>query len=156
METLTSQLSEFKKDEHYRYAAFLNWVNQKDQFTDVEIEEYIELALNDPNGLMAGSAVKALFICPQISESQFHLIKQKLPKFGDWTNKLIRREDLKKTIKNEKLTDDILKKCVEYSKEFKENVLIELIINRTDNAVIIEEFTKSDYGKRFEIWQTKS
>lgn len=152
-EILNRQYVEFQKGEdlnieHYRYATFLNWLNLKEYFTDVEIKNYIELALEDKDVLMAGAAVKELFTHSKISRSQFELIKQELPQFGNWTVKLIQREELKKSIENNKLTKDLVKQCINHSKQFNENILIELIIHKTNKMEIIEQFTKVDFGKK--------
>ncbi len=100
-EILDYQLAEFQKGEdrnteHYRYGTFRTWLRTKNHFTNREIEQFIELALNDPDQLMAGAAVKDLFTHPNISDEQFDLIKKELSKFGDWTLKLIQREELKR------------------------------------------------------------
>jgi len=126
----------------------LNWLWSKENLTNQEIENFIELALEDQHELMAGSAVKELFTFPQITANQFDLVKQQLPKFGDWTTKLISRETLKKKIQNESLTHDLIRECVEHTKEFKENVLVVLIINETENSEFVTQFTTDDYGKK--------
>lgn len=150
---LDHQYAEFRKGndrniEHYRYRSFSNWLSKKEKFTDSEIENFIELATEDNDQLMAGSAVKLLFSSPQISGDQFDLIRQKLPAFGDWTTKLIRREVLVRRIRKEKLTQNLVAESILYSREFKENILVRLIIEKTDDPDLIAEFTKSDYGKK--------
>jgi hypothetical protein len=152
-EILNDQFLEFQKGEdqnteHYRYGTFLNWLRGKENLTNQEIENFIELALEDEDELMAGSAVKELFTSPQITANQFDLVKQRLPKIGAWTTKLISREVLKKKIKNENLTNDLFRKCIIHTKEFDENVLVELIIKETENSDFITQFTTDDYGKK--------
>lgn len=100
-EILQNQLAEFEKGEdqnteHYRYGAFLYWFDQRNAFSDTEVEHYIELALNDPHELMAGSAIKELFTSSKITDTQYDLIKRELPKFGKWTTKLIQKEEIKR------------------------------------------------------------
>lgn len=152
-ETLTNQLSKFQKDgdqnsEHYRYGAFKSWLDHKTEFTSLEINQFIELALGDADQIMAGSAVKALFTHRNISDNQFNLIKTELPKFGDWTIKLIQREELKKRIEREPLTKGLVQSCINYRQAFKDNVLIELVIDEADEISIVDQFTANDFGKR--------
>lgn len=152
-EILTNQFSEFQKGEdqnteHYRYGTFKYWLSSKNQFTNLEIDQFIELALEDSDQLMAGSAVKELFTHPDISDYQFNLIKKELSKFGDWTIKLIQREELKKRIESENLTEELVQACINHRQVFNENVLIELIIDKADGIEIVDQFTEIDFGKR--------
>ena len=152
-DVLNLQFGEFLKGEdqnteHYRYGTFLHWLRSKKELTDLEINNYIELAIEDPNEFMAGSAMKELLTAPQITEKQFELVKSKLPQFGDWTKKLINRETLKKRILSEALTGELFEKCVKHAKEFKENALVELIIHKTNEMIFLSELSTNNYGKR--------
>ncbi len=153
LEIIKIQLDEFNKGndlnaEHYRYRTFINWLESKDAFTDIEIENYFKLASEDPDSLMAGSAVKELFISSKITNSQFELIKSKLPELGNWTKKLILRESLKRRILNEKLSKELVDQCIIYKKEFNDSLLIELIIKATNEVEFLIDFTNGDFGKR--------
>jgi hypothetical protein len=97
---------------------------------------------------MAGSAVKDLFTHPDISDIQFYSIKKELFKLGDWTIKLIQREELKKRIETEPLTKKLVQSCINHWQIFNENVLIELIIDKADAIEIVAQFTTNDFGKR--------
>ena len=152
-EILTDQFSEFQKGEdpnteHYRYGTFKHWLSLKNQFTNLEIERFIELALEDSDQLMAGSAAKDLFTHPNISDNQFDWIKTELSKFGAWTIKLIQREELKKRIEKETLTKELVQSCIKHRQVFNENVLIELVINKAGEIDIVDQFTTNDFGKR--------
>lgn len=151
IETLRKQFSEFQKGdrnrEHYRYATFVNWLNEKIGFSDLEIKQFIELAVEDSNQLMAGSAIKNLFIHSKISTAQSELIKNVLPEFGPWTNQFIQREELKKRVESENLTEELIKKCIDHREKFKENILIELIIKKSDKIETIAQFAQNGYGK---------
>ena len=152
-EILSDQLSKFQNDEdqnteHYRYGTFKHWLSLKNQFTELEIVQFIELALEDSDQLMSGSAVKDLFTHPKISDDQFNLIKTELSKFGDWTVKLIQREELKKKIESEPLTEKLVQWCIDHRQLFNENFLIELIINKADEIEIVDQFNTNDFGKR--------
>ena len=102
-EILKTQLAEFEKGydvniEHYRYATFLHWRREKEYFSDLEISHFIELALEDTDKTMSGSAVKELITSSKITNSQFHIIQKEFVKFGDWTEKVIQREILKRNL----------------------------------------------------------
>ncbi len=152
-EILINQFSEFQKGdsknaEHYRYGTFKYWLDPKNQFTNLEIEQFIELALEDSDQFMAGSALKELFTHPDISDHQFNLIKKELSKFGDWAIKLIQREELKKKIEREPLTKELVQACINHRQVFNENVLIELIIDKANGIEIVHQFTEKEFGQR--------
>jgi hypothetical protein len=151
-EILADQISEFQEGEdqnleHYRYGTFKSWLERKGEFTNSEISQFVELALEDSDQLMAGSAVKELFTHPNISDNQFILIKTLLPRFGNWTLKLIQREELKRRIENELLTEGLVRACIDYRQLFNENSLIELIIDKAEGIEILNLFTENDFGK---------
>ena len=98
---LEAQLHEFGKGEdpnpeHYRYASFLNWLKSKEQLTDLEIERYIDLAKEEPDQPMAGSAMRELVLFSQLTDEQFEFVKEQLSEFGGWTDKLIAKATLKR------------------------------------------------------------
>lgn len=152
-ETLNAQFDEFKRGEdenaeHYRYRTFRNWLSRKENFTDLEVENFLELAFEDADPLMASSAVKELFTSHRISDHQFDVIKEKLPAFGDWTTKLIGRETLLKRLRKEELSQDLIDECILFSKEFRDYILISIVIERTNDPEVISQFTNGDYGKK--------
>ena len=152
-EILNKQLAEYQIDqdqntEHYRYGTFKDLLSQKKHFTNLEISQFIGLIFEDSNELMAGSALKELFIHTGISDEQFDLIKIELSKFGDWTNKIIQREELKKKIESEDLSEHLINKCINHKNQFSENALIELIIDKANNIELIHQFSENDFGKR--------
>lgn len=152
-ETLLSQITEFEKGdeqstEHYRYASFQNWLEAKESLTNEEIENYIELALNDEDERMGGSAIKALFVSSKISDKQFDLLKVKLPQFGEWTEKLISREVLIRRLKSEELSEDLFNLCYKYKTDFNDNRLLIGIIKKTDNYEYLSMFENMEVGKK--------
>ena len=154
-ETLDAQFAECKRGEdwnteHYRYSMLRNWLSKKAEFTDSEVENFLELALEDDDQLMAGSAVKELFTSRGISDHQFDVIKEKLPVFGDWTTKLIRRETLLRRLRKEKWSQSLMNECVLFSKEFKDHILIRTIVERTDDLEVISHFANGNHGKKTE------
>ena len=150
---LEMQLKEFENSddentEHYRYAAFLNWLQNKDSLSLQEIKNYIELAINDEIETMGGSAIKELFKSSILNEEQYEYVKGRLHEFGEWTKKLISREDLLKEIQSEKITFDLFTKCWEHKMIFKENLLIEIILEKTENPEILEFIINTEISKK--------
>lgn len=150
---LSNQITVFEKGEdinaeHFRYASFQNWLEGKDKLTDKEINQYIELAHDDKDKLMAGSAMKDLFVSPKITERQFEIVKGKLPQFGDWTKKLITRSVLSKRLDNEQLSTELFDLCLAYNEEFRDNRLLFAIIEKTDNVEFLTKIMELEVGKR--------
>ena len=150
---LSNQITVFEKSDditadQFRFASFQNWLDGKEKLSDKEISNYLELALDDKDKLMAGSAVRDLFVSPKISERQFGIIKGKLPQFGDWTKKLITREVLSKRLNNEDLDAELFKLCLDYKEEFRDNRLLFSIIEKTDNTDFLQRITELEVGKR--------
>ena len=153
---LFQQLNEFENSddqntEHYRYAGFLNWLRNKDELTDKEVENYLELALEDHNEVMAGSAVKELFYSPLLTESQLAYTQNKFKLFGEWTLKHIQELELKKRFRSEELTPELIEACLEYSEVFKSSHFLREIIQRSEDSKVIEVFTSNDFGKKIRI-----
>lgn len=150
---LSSQVAEFEKGddqsaEHYRYTSFVNWLEGKEKLTDQEVSNYIELAHEDVDDRMSGLAMKNLFISPKISNEQFEMIKIKLPKFGEWTQKLISREVLIRRLNDEELTSELFSLCFDYKTEFNDNRLLIHIIQKTDNVDVLSLFSGLEIGKK--------
>lgn len=150
---LSQQLTEFKKGgdqniEHYRYASFVNWLDKKSKLTDQEVNHYLELAGEDVDVQMGGTAIKDLFVSPKITKQQFELIKSKLPEFGDWTKKLIAREVLIRRLNKEELTKELFNQCFKYKNEFNDNRLLILIIKKTNKLEILSLFLEVEIGKK--------
>jgi hypothetical protein len=60
---------------------------------------------------------------------------------------LIQREELKRRIENELLTEGLVRACIDYRQLFNENSLIELIIDKAEGIEILNLFTENDFGK---------
>jgi hypothetical protein len=152
-ETLGQQIIEFEKEkdknpEHYRFATFQKWLKEKDSRSNLEINQYLELAMEDADKLMAGNAVTNLFVSPIITDNQFETLTHKLQEFGDWTEKLITREVLSRRLQNEELSNNLFNLCYDYKKDFKDNRLLIAIIQKTDNPKYLSMFTDLDIGKK--------
>lgn len=152
-ETLSKQLADFEKGgdkgiEQYRYTSFQNWLEGKEKLTNIEVNNYVELANDDKDERMSGLAITDLFVSSKISNQQFDMIKLNLPEFGKWTFKLITREVLIRRIKNEELTSELFNLCYNYKKEYNDNRLLISIIKKTDNVEFLSLFAEIKIGKK--------
>lgn len=157
---LNDQIDEYKNGgdqnvEDYRYYTLMNWLESKKKLTEKEVHRFLTLAKEDPNTEMAGAAVKKLFTAPQLTEDQYETVKLCLPEFGEWTEKVIRREDLWRKLKNEKLTFDLYRICLKYKRKYNDNRMLVSIIEMTDNEEILMDFETNEVGKRIRTLANK-
>lgn len=137
-----------KNTEHFRYGCFLNFIKKHQEFSDLQIEQFIILAQQDDDNLMAGSALKTLFECGKLTSKQYESVKKELVNFGDWAIKLIEQHRLINTLSSNALTIELLKECFDFSKNYQTNILLEIIIDKTSDKDILEKFTTDDFGKK--------
>lgn len=147
--------SEEKIQENYRFTSFVNWLEQKDKLTDREIENFIELAMEDSNEHMAGSALKELIESPKISDKQFEHLKIQFSTFGDWTKKIVLKETLIRRLNNEPLTIELFEECLLYKTTFKDSRLLISIINHSEDMDILSRIIESPVGKRLKTMADK-
>ena len=147
--------SEEKVQENYRFTSFVNWLDSKDSITDRELENFVELAVEDQNEHMAGSALKELIESPKISDKQFAHLKIQFTTFGDWTKKVILRETLIRRLNNEPLSVELFEECLNYKTEFKDSRLLISIIQNTEDLDILSRFADSPVGKRIKTLADK-
>ena len=106
--------SDDKFTEHYRYRAFTDYLSSKSQLSDTEFENYLKLTLADEDPLMAGAAATDLFRKRiDLTEHQFHKLCKTLGHFGEWTNKVVIRQTLLRKLKQNKMTTDLFRECIE-------------------------------------------
>lgn len=101
LDKLKEQVAEYEKGEdlnteHYRYAAFKDNIDNQDSFDDEVLFNLLQLASQDEDPVMAGSVVVSLLRKKGLTDKQFHVVKEALMGFGDWTNKVIEREIAKR------------------------------------------------------------
>jgi hypothetical protein len=170
-EVLNAQIKAFESGtdqnpEHFRNASFLNWLKPKKSVTDEEIDQFLELAalelvteeedkLDETVELLAGSAVRTLFLSPIVSDTQFDSMKERLPAFGDWTKKLIAYEVLVRKLKSHPITPQVFKECLAYKLEFQDNRPLVLLIEQTENVDVLAKFENKGVGKRIKTLATK-
>ena len=141
--------------EFYRYNTFISWLNDKSVLTDNQIDQFLELAREDKDKIMAGKAVSELFTSSIITSSQFEILKAILPSFGDWTKKLITRETLTKKLASNELDMSTYQECLKYKKEFNDNRLLLLVINQSNSIAILSDFENNGCGKRIKTLANK-
>ncbi len=98
--------------EHYRYAAFREWLKASTSADDHSVSCYIELALSDGNSIMAGSALADLMDAAWLTDSQFASVAEQITKFGGWTSKRISRAALGRELRRMPLTGTLFEKCI--------------------------------------------
>lgn len=153
---LKSQIHEYGKGEdlnteHYRYRTFLRFMESKESLSDLEIEHFVELASEDGDRAMAGSAVKMLFFSPILSEKQYQYVKSKLAGFGEWTKKVIVKQDLLKRLDSEGITFELFLECWEYKVDFEDNSLVKSILEKTEDSRILKFIAESKISKKIKL-----
>ena len=91
---LLNQIKEFNKgedphSEHYRYKSFQNFIQRKENFSDSEISNYIELVELDIDQGMASSALAQLFVSKKLNPKQLKNVGNKLKTYGAWAEKIV-------------------------------------------------------------------
>lgn len=152
-ETLSKQITEFEKGdgknaEDFRNSTFKNWLKGKKKLTNKEVNNYIELAKDDTDDRLSGAAIKDLFVFSKISDEQFEMVKSRLPEFGEWTKKLIAREDLTRRLNKEELTSELFDACLKYKKMFNDNRLLISIIQSSEDVDVLSRFQQIEIGKK--------
>ena len=152
-ETIKNQLEKFNSGiddnlEHYRYASFLSWLEKKERLTNREIQNYIELAIEDSHKSMAGSAVKHLFESKKLEEHQYEYVKKRFSEFGEWTKKLISRQDLKKEIEHNSISRDLIEMYLVHNQKFKDNELIDLLLEKLEDVELAKVFERFNFPKK--------
>ncbi len=147
--------SEEKVQENYRFTSFVNWLNSKEKLSDRELENFVELAVEDSNEHMAGSALKELIESPKITDKQFEHLKIQFSTFGDWTKKVVLRETLIRRLNNEPLSLELFEECLDYKNTFEDSRLLVSIIQNTEDLDILSRFAESPVGKRIKTLADK-
>lgn len=160
-ETLfNEQLQEFENGddqniEHFRYYTFVNWLASKEKISNKEMHNYLTLAKEDKDQLMAGAAVRTFLESTVILDIQFEILKLELSKFGDWTKKPILYASLKKRLEKETITVELYEECLDYKNEFSDNRLLVMMIDKTDHQDILADFENNGSGKRIRTLASK-
>ncbi len=147
--------SEEKVQENYRFTSFVTWLDSKEKISDRELANFVELATEDSNEHMAGSAVKELIESPKITDKQFENLKIQFETFGDWTKKVVLRETLIRRLNNEELTVELFEECLGYKTDFEDSRLLTTIIKNTEDLDILSRFADSPVGKRIKTLADK-
>ncbi len=97
---------------------------------------------------MAGSAVKQLFTSSIINDSQFQLMSERLIEFGEWTQSLISRQNLIKSIEKHGVTDEVFQQYLAHKLKFTENYIMTLAIEATNNTDHLQTIINGAFGKK--------
>lgn len=142
------ELGEYESGELLRFDTFMTWLEKKKKFTQIQIDQLLELAKEDEDELMAGTVVRELFSSPFLTQAQFDYMLTILPSFGDWTTKMIRRQVLSRRIEKETITNELYQEALAYKNEFDDNRLLINIIRLTTDLLILADFQQNGCGKR--------
>ena len=102
---LDRQVKEFndgldEHSEHYRYAAFIRWVDGKESFTHDEISAFMILIREDSDPDMAESAAFRLLNHPRLTDNQFERLSGFIAEYADGPrSKLMARAVLLRRLK---------------------------------------------------------
>lgn len=153
------QFKEFKKAEDkntspFRLESFSNWLSCQKTLNITEIEQFLELAKEDKDQLMAGTALKALFVSEILSDNQFKFLKRKLPEFGEWTKKFIAFTDLNKRLEKG-VTPELYLDALSYKKQFRDSRPLVQVIKNTNDVEILSDFKTNGCGKQLRTMAEK-
>ena len=87
-----------------RYAVIMNWLDAQSEISQKQTEQFIEIALEDGDKILGGKSLVALLERPDLPPAQFDLVKHNLWRFGEWTKKVITKEELRRRLEKEELT----------------------------------------------------
>lgn len=158
-EAYLEQLQESKKSKdkelsEFRLESFNNWLSAQKALNVTEIEQFLELAKEDKDPLMAGTALKSLFVSEILSENQFKFLKRKLPEFGDWTKKFIAFTDLNKRLEKG-VNPELYLDALSYKKQFRDSRPLVEVIKNTDDVEILSDFETNGCGKQLRTMAQK-
>lgn len=139
----------------FRYDAFMKWLSAKNEVTDEELDHFIELAKDDHDQAMAGSATKELFVSSLISDDQFIILKAIMPHFGKWTKKIIWLEDLKRRISSQDINNELFAECLDYKMQYQDSRPLVSFIAKTENVELLSKFENENIGKRIRTMAEK-
>ena len=100
---LLAQVADYQKSghscfEHYRYGAFNKWIRETPKATNQDIQNYIKLALTDPDQIMGHSAIVDLLKVDWLSDNQFEMVSETLRSLGDWAEQEIEKNSLRRMV----------------------------------------------------------
>lgn len=106
LETLAQQYHTIQTDddqntEHYRYGTFRQYLVNNATLTDEQLNNYLQLIHADEDNMMASAAAQDLFALVHLTDAQFKKTCHEISRFdGEWTKRLITRQQLIRRIKN--------------------------------------------------------
>ena len=123
-----------KNIEHFRYNALKSYLANKSKLSDIEFDNYIKLTFNDNDNQMAGTATVDLFKTNTLTDVQFEKLCDAVRQFGEWTEKVIKRQRLLRRLRHKQLTNDLLIESIESD----DSIIQEYIIDIADISQLQE------------------
>jgi len=131
-----------------RFAILMDWLDNQKEISTKQTECFIEIALEDEDKILGGKSLAALLERVDISSTQFDLVKHNLWRFGSWTKKVITKEELRRRLENEELSQELLDLCMDYKNTYKDNRLSVMIIKKSQDEHILKSFLTNGSGKQ--------
>lgn len=131
-----------------RYSVLMSWLENQKVISQIHVEQFIEITLEDEDKILGGKSLAALLERQDLTASQFDLVKHTLWRFGSWTKKVINKEELRRRLVSEELTKELFDLCMEYKNEYKDNRLSVLIIKNSSDEEVLKSFLTNGSGKQ--------
>ena len=141
--------------EHYRYKTLSYFVDSKDNISDNELFNFLEIAINDTDTSMSSSAIVKLLEKDYLTDRQFERVSGSLSAFGDWTKKVIIKQKLVRRLKVEELTDKLFKESLLSSDKVVHTILLTLVEHDIDRleALIRKAANSKIRNQAVQVWK---
>lgn len=131
-ENLHDQLELFKtggdtNTEHYRYKTLIDFIESKSIISDVDLSNFLEIAISDADASMSSSAMERFLKKDYLTDKQFKMLSASLSDFGDWTEKVIARQKLIRRLKAEELTEELFRESLLSNDKVIHTILLSLV-----------------------------
>ena len=104
--------SDDRHPEHYRFASFGQFLRERSAVSDAELDRYVELAVLDPDKVMAGSALAELLAWPGLGPVQFERLASHTAFELPFLQHLVVRRRLLAAISAGPIDDALLASCL--------------------------------------------
>jgi|GEM_PF-2145471 hypothetical protein len=99
--------------EHYRYGAFLRFLDRTEPMDREQIDRYCALAARDPNPAMSGSALVALLASPAVPVSEVRRLQATAQCSAPFLQKVALRRTLLEELATGPPSDALVARCLE-------------------------------------------
>jgi hypothetical protein len=141
--------------EHYRYKTLSDFVDSKNNISDSQLFNFLEIAINDIDTSMSSSAIVKLLEKDYLTDRQFERVSTSLTVFGDWTEKVIVRQKLVRRLKVEELTDKLFKESLVSADKVVHTILLSLVEHDIDRmeALIRKAANSKIRNQAVQLWK---